>query len=113
MRIIVLCLVFLFFLPPLARADEADPFLSVTEAKPFRDRWQECTASAVKRQLESSRSAERIADLALRACRSRETALVQVLSRRLGTASARRIVAELRTYDRLVLTRIIGRIRGK
>ena len=31
-----------------ATADEPDPFLSVAEAKPFRERWQECTVSAVE-----------------------------------------------------------------
>ncbi len=113
MRIIVLCIVIPFLLGLPVRADEADPFLSVVEAKPVRERWQDCTASAVKRHIDTDRSAEAIADLALAGCRAREAALVNVLSRRLGMRAARRIVSELRGYDRIVLTRIIERLRGK
>lgn len=113
MRIILLCMAILFVVGIPARADEEDPYLSVSEAKPLRERWQDCTAAAVKRHLESSRGAEDIADLALSACKVRENALVNVLGRRLGTAAGRRIVGELRTYDRIVLIRIIERLRGK
>jgi hypothetical protein len=100
-------------LSPAASADEADPFLSMSDAKPLREQWQDCAAAAVKRRLADRRPAEAIADLALGACESREAALVRVLGRRLGMAAARRIVAELRAYDRLVLARIIERLRGK
>ena len=113
MRIIILWIVILFVAGTGARADEEDPFLTVSEAKPVREQWQECTAGAVKRHWESSRPAEAIADLALSGCKAREAALVKVLGRRLGTGAARRIVADLRNYDRLVLTRIIERLRGK
>jgi hypothetical protein len=113
MRILVLCLVIPFFVASTARADEEDPFLSVSEAMPLRQRWQDCAAQAVKRHLDSERPAEAVADLAFAACKSREAALANVLGRRLGKAAARRIVTELRNYDRLVLTRIIERLRGK
>jgi hypothetical protein len=113
MRLVILCVAILFVVGTAARADEEDPYLSVTEAKPLRDRWQDCTAAAVKRHLESSKPAEDIADLALSSCKSRETALANVLGRRLGAAAARRIVADLRGYDRLVLTRIIERLRAR
>jgi hypothetical protein len=112
MRIIVLCVAILLGVGTAARADEPDPFLSVSEAKPLRERWQDCAASAVKPHLDTSRSAEAIADMALASCKAREAALANVLRRRVGLAAARRIVAELRTYDRLVLTRIIERLRG-
>jgi hypothetical protein len=113
MRIVALLILILFVASAGARADEADPFLTVSEAKPIREQWQACTAAAVKRHWESSRPAEAIADLALSGCKARETALVKVLARRLGTAAAGRIVADLRNYDRLVLARIIERLRGK
>jgi hypothetical protein len=113
MRIILLCMAILFVVGTPARADEEDPYLSVAEAKPLRERWQDCTAAAVKRHLESSRGAAEIADLALSTCKTRENALANVLGRRLGTAAGRRIVGELRTYDRIVLIRIIERLRGK
>src|SRR3712207_1549555 len=113
MRIIVLCVAISLALCLPARADEADPFLSVTEVTPARERWQDCTASAVKRHLDSNRPAEAIVDMALAGCRGREAAVVDVLRRRLGPSGARRIVSELRGYDRLVLTRIIERLRGR
>ena len=112
MRIIVLCIAISFVVGTGVLADEPDPFLSVEEAKPLREQWQDCAATAVKRHLDSDRSAEAIADLALGGCKKRETALANVLRRRLGLSAARRIVAELRTYDRQVLTRIIERLRG-
>ncbi len=112
MRVIVLCMAVSFVVGTAALADEPDPFLPVIEAKPWRERWQDCAASAVKRHLDSSRSAEAIADMALASCKAREAALANVLRRRVGLSAARRIVAELRTYDRLVLTRIIERLRG-
>jgi hypothetical protein len=113
MRTVVFCVLALFILSSAARADQADPFLSVAEAKPLREAWQECTAAAAKRGLTHSRLAEAIADSALAACKPREAALVRVLGRRLGTAAGRRIVADLGAYDRLVLIRIIERLRGK
>jgi hypothetical protein len=116
MRIVALLILILFVAGVAgteARADEADPFLTVSEAKPIREQWQACTAAAVKRDWESSRPAEAIAERALSGCKTRETALVKVLARRLGRAAARRIVTNLRDFDRLVLTRIIERLRGK
>ena len=113
MRILKLLLVFAFALSAGAIADEADPFLSVAEAKPYRERWQDCTASEIKRSLPGSRSVEAVVDEAFASCKGRETALGQVLRRRVGAASARRIVTDLRDYDRAVLIRIIERLRGK
>jgi hypothetical protein len=96
-----------------ARADEPDPLLLVAEAKPARDLWQDCTAAAVKENLASKRSPEAIAALALEHCKAREKAVVGILKKRLGAAQAGRIVADLRAYDTLVLTRIIERLRGE
>jgi hypothetical protein len=111
MRIVVLCIVISLLGSTAAGADE-DPFLSVSEAQPLRERWQDCAAAAVKRHLDRGEPAEAVADKALGGCKGREAALANVLRRRLGMAAARRIVDELRTYDRAVLTRIIERLRG-
>src|SRR3712207_5215576 len=98
-----------FFLPlaalisTLAIADEPDPFLPVAEAKPYRERWQDCTASAIKRNLHAERPTEAVVESALASCKGREAALGRVLRRRVGSASARRIVADLRDYDRAIL----------
>lgn len=95
------------------RADEFDPLLSITEARPFREQWQECAASAVEREVEGKRPVQAIVEGALKSCRDRESALAQLLRRRVGARSARRIVSGLRDFDRLVLTRIIERLRGQ
>lgn len=113
MRILAFVVVISLVFGPAARADEADPSVSLAEAQPFRERWQACTAAAVKRRLEGKRPAEAVADLALAACKAQEAALANLLKRRLGAAAAGRIIRELRAYDRLVLTRIIERLRGK
>jgi hypothetical protein len=116
MRILIVCIVILGSLPASlssVRADEFDPLLSITEAKPYRERWQECAASAVERELEGKRPVQAIVDGALNSCRDRESALAQLLHRRVGVRSARRIVSSLRDFDRLVLTRIVERLRGQ
>ncbi len=113
MRNSKLLLVLFLALSAVAIADEADPFLSVRKAKPYRERWQDCTAAEVKRSLRGTRSTEVVVDEAFASCKSREAALARVLRGRLGAASARRIVTDLRAYDRSVLIRIIERLRGK
>ena len=117
MRIAVVYLMFLALVALVsftaALADEPDPLLSIAEAKPYRERWQDCAASAVERELRGARPAEAIVDAALMSCRDREAALARVLRRRIGASSARRIVEDLRAYDRLVLIRIVERLRGK
>ena len=116
MRILIACIVILSSLPAslsTVRADEFDPLLSITEAKPYRERWQECAASAVERELEGKRPVQAIVEGALASCRDRESALAQLLRRRVGARSARRIVSGLRDFDRLVLTRIVERLRGR
>jgi hypothetical protein len=95
-----------------ALADEPDPFLSVAEAAPARERWQSCTASVAKEQLSGTRPAAAVADLAFDRCKTRETALRNLLKRRLGAASAERIVEELRSFDRSLLIRIIEKLRS-
>lgn len=97
----------------VAIADEPDPFQLVAEARPFREHWQECTASAVEAGLRSAGSAKAVVDAALKRCRADERALARALSRRMGPDSSRRIVTELREYDRLVLTRIVERLRAR
>jgi hypothetical protein len=113
MRILAFVIAISLVFGTAVRADEPDSSGSLAEAQPFRDRWQACTAAAVKRRLEGKRPAEAVADLALDACKAQEAALANVLKRRLGPSAARRVVDDLRTYDRVVLTRIIERLRGK
>lgn len=112
MRKIIVFLVISVMGATAALADEPDPFLSLAEAKPARERWQSCTASVAKELLGGNRSAEAIADLSFERCKARETALRNVLKRRLGTASADRVVADLRGFDRSLLIRIIERLRS-
>ena len=111
MRKIFVLLGFLLMGAPASLADEPDPFLSLEQAKPFRERWQACTASVAKTHLEGSRQAAEIADLAFERCRAAETGLKNVLKRRLGAASADRIVSDLRGLDRSLLIRVIDKLR--
>jgi hypothetical protein len=111
MRKIFVLLSFLLVGAPAARADEPDPFLSLEQAKPYRERWQTCTASVAKKNLSGTRPAAEIADLAFERCKAAETALRNVLKRRLGTGSADRIVTDLRGFDRSLLIRVIERLR--
>jgi len=113
MRKIFVLLSFLLVGAAAARADEPDPFLSLEQAKPYRERWQTCTASSLaKKNLSSSRPAAEIADLAFERCKAAETALKNVLKRRLGMASADRIIADLRGFDRSLLIRVIEKLRN-
>lgn len=94
-----------------ALADELDPFLSVEQATPYRERWQTCTAGIAKEKLGGTLPAAAVADLAFERCRGREAALRNLLKRRLGAASAGRIVDDLRGFDRSLLIRVIEKLR--
>jgi hypothetical protein len=95
-----------------ARADEPDPFLSLEQAKPYRERWQTCTASVAKEKLGGTLPPAAVADLAFERCKAREAALRNALKRRLGTAASNRIVDDLRGFDRSVLIRVIEKLRS-
>jgi hypothetical protein len=95
-----------------ALADEPDPFLSLEQAKPYRERWQTCTAAVAKDNLKGALRPEAVADLAFERCKAREAALRTVLKRRLGAASANRIVDDLRGLDRSLLIRVIEKLRS-
>ena len=112
MRKIFVLLSFLLVGAPAALADEPDPFLPLEQVKPYRERWQTCTASIVKRNLSGSRPAADIADIAFERCKAAEIALRNALKRRLGTASADRIVGDLRGFDRSLLIRVIEKLRS-
>jgi hypothetical protein len=116
MRIPIVCFMILASLPASSsgvRADEFDPLLAIGEARPYRERWQACAAEAVERELQGQRPVKAVVDDALESCRDRESALARLLRRRMDARSVRRIVGELRDYDRLVLTRILERLRSK
>jgi hypothetical protein len=112
MRKIVVLLAFSLFGATGSLADEPDPFFSLEQAKPYRERWQNCTASVAKQNLSGPRSAPVVADLAFERCKAQETALRNVLKRRLGAVSADRIVGDLRGFDRSLLIRIIDKLRA-
>src|SRR5215211_2844802 len=98
MRILIACLIFFALLPGFlssVRADEPDALLSISEAQPYRERWQECAASAVERELEGKRSVKAIVEGALKSCRPQESALTELLRRRIGIRSAARIISGL------------------
>ena len=112
MRKAVIFLMFFVMRAGGAGADEPDPFLSVEQAKPYRERWQTCTAAVAKEKLGGTVPAERIADLAFERCKGREAALRSVLNRKLGAAPAERIVDDLRGLDRSLLIRVIEKLRS-
>jgi hypothetical protein len=112
MRKIVVFIAFLSMGAAAARADEPDPFLTLEQAKPYRERWQNCTAAVAKENLSGTVPAAEIADRAFERCRAREAALRAVLRRRLGAASADRIVDDLRGFDRSLLIRVIEKLRS-
>ena len=112
MRKIVISLMFFLMGATGAVADEPDPFLSLEQAKPYRERWQTCTAAVAKEKLAGTLPAAGIADLAFERCKGREAALRSVLKRKLGTAPAERIVDDLRGLDRSLLIRVIEKLRS-
>jgi len=112
MRKILVLLAFSLLGASAAIADEPDPFLAVEQAKPYRERWQNCTASVAKENLSGVRPPADVADLAFARCKAHETALRNILRKRVGVASADRIVTDLRGFDRSLLIRIIEKLRG-
>jgi hypothetical protein len=112
MRKIVVLFAFSLLGATSSLADEPDPFLTLEQAKPYRERWQNCTALVAKQNLSGPRSAAAVVDLAFQRCKAQESALRNVLRRRLGAVSADRIVADLRGFDRSLLIRIIDKLRS-
>jgi hypothetical protein len=97
----------------VARADEPDLADVLRAAQPARDAWERCAAEAAKPSLRSERPAETVAQLALDACKSRETTLRNALRRELGPDRAALVTAELRTIYRSNLVKAIEQLRRR
>ena len=97
---------------PSARGDEpVEPEAIAAAAKPLRDAWDRCLATAVKPRLGSDEPAETIADGALDRCRPREAALRTLLTRRVGPVRAGRILSEARDEIRAGLISTIETLK--
>ena len=101
-------------LPSLA--DEPPPDIeelqSVSEkAKPLRDKWERCTALAVRSGLRSRAEPEVLAGTALARCKPEEARLAAFLGRQIGPGVAKRTMAQLRDLQRNNLILVIETLR--
>ena len=95
-----------------AWADEpVEPAEIAAAARPLRDAWDRCLATAVKPRLEGDEPAAIIADEALDRCKPRETALRTLLTRRVGPVRAGRILSEARDEIRAGLISTIETLK--
>src|SRR5215207_3894465 len=81
------------------RADEADINTLAeigSKAAPLRDAWEQCTAAVVRHQLNSTGSAEAVAERALTSCERHQTKLRRALEANVGRQQARTVVEQLR-----------------
>jgi hypothetical protein len=114
MRSIVAALIALLVVVPCAQADEADLRRLVEVARgatPLRDAWERCTASIVRQELKSRRTAQQLADHALGRCEAQEKRLRAALARARGAAEGRRVTALLRRIHRSNLIAVIDLLR--
>ena len=101
-------------LPSLA--DEPPPNLeelqSVSDkAKPLRDRWERCTAQAVRSGLGSRIEPAVLAGTALSRCKREEAQIAAFLRRQVGRQVAERTMAQLRELQRNNLVLVIDTLR--
>ena len=95
-----------------AWADEPiEPEEIAAAAKPLRDAWDRCLATAVKPRLDSDDPADTIADGALDRCKPREAALRTLLTQRVGPVRAGRILSEARDEIRAGLISTIETLK--
>ena len=116
MRVAAVCLTLALLAASPVLADEPPPDLfklqAISErAKPARDRWERCTALAVKDEIRSKTAPEALADAALAACKSEEAALKAFLARLVGKRVANGVIPELRTMHRANLILVIETLR--
>ena len=83
-----------------------------SKAAPFRDAWEQCTATVVRGRLESSESAEAVAQRALSSCERQETRLRRVLEASVGRQQARTVIEQLRRVHASSLAAIIDQLRN-
>jgi hypothetical protein len=84
-----------------------------SKAAPLRDAWEQCTAAVARGQLESSESAEAIAQRALKSCKRQETRLRRALEAGVGRQQARTVVAQLRRVYASSLAAIVDQLRNR
>lgn len=111
MRIVAAVALALLIVAPVRADEPVEPEEIVTAAKPLRDAWDRCLAADVKSQLDGDEPAAALADRALGRCARQEAALSRLLSRRLGSGRANRILAEARGTVRSGLIETIEALR--
>ena len=99
--------------PAPPKAQSLSPAALPSTIQQLRDQWAQCTATAAKPGLRSSRSAEAVADAALQGCKPQEQALARALSQQFGTDGAARVLDLVREADRANLVRVIEELRAK
>jgi len=115
MRILPLAFVLILSVS-LTHADEPelDQLIAIgAKAVPARDTWERCTASVVRREINSDRTAASIAERALRRCKAQETSLRAVLRKSVGGRKAAGIVGQLRRVHQESLIAVTDELRRK
>ncbi len=99
--------------PPLpAVADEFGLLAAIEGVAPLNDQLQACAAAYVRPRIHSAQSFEKIAENALRRCRTEEGRLRRFLAGKIGQNSSRNVVYVLRQKYRSDLIMVIDD-RGK
>jgi len=97
---------------PLPEVQKPSPAALPTDVQQLRDQWMQCTAAAAKTDLRSTRSAEAVADAALRRCKADEQPLARALNGQLGAEAAARVLELVRETDRSNLIRVTEQLRA-
>ena len=79
----------------------------IPEAVPLRDKWERCAAGKVRGMIRTSLTPEVVAERALAGCKAEETAVKNLLTRRLGRDEAFTVVELIRNAYRSNLTAIV------
>ena len=108
--VVALTLAFLCVTP--GHADE-DPTSVIPEAMPLRDKWERCAAGKVRGLIRTDLSPEKVAERALAACKADETAVKNLLTRRVGAQQAFTVVELVRNAYRNNLIAIVETIRAR
>ena len=98
--------------PPKVEIAGPSPATLPTDVQQLRDQGIQCTATAAKADLRSSRPAEAVADAALQRCKAQEQPLARALHQQLGKDGAARVLERVRETDRSNLIRAIEQLRA-
>ena len=109
---VVVALTFCFLCVSPGLADE-DPTSVIPEAMPLRDKWERCAAGKVRTLIRTRLSPETVAERALAACKGEETAVKNLLTRRLGSQEAFTVVELVRNAYRTNLIAVVETIRAR